>query len=84
MITQMKPNALLINTARGAIIDEAALIEALKAGTIAGAALDVQDPEPAAESLLVRNPSRPCFTLTFSDLRLILGYVCSVRVRVFG
>jgi glycerate dehydrogenase len=42
----MKPTAFLINTARGAIIKETDLIEALRAKTIAGAALDVQDPEP--------------------------------------
>ncbi len=42
----MKPSALFINTARGVIVDEAALIEALKAGTIAAAALDVMEVEP--------------------------------------
>jgi len=42
----MKPTAFIINTARGAIIKEVDLIEALRQGTIAGAALDVQDPEP--------------------------------------
>lgn len=41
-----KTNAIIVNIARGGIIDQIALTEALKAGTIAGASLDVTDPEP--------------------------------------
>jgi lactate dehydrogenase-like 2-hydroxyacid dehydrogenase len=42
----MKPSALLVNTSRGPIVDQSALVKALKNDTIAGAALDVTDPEP--------------------------------------
>ena len=47
-LSRMRSTAYLINTARGPIVDQRALRDALMAGTIAGAALDVTDPEPPA------------------------------------
>ena len=53
----MKRSAYLINTARGAHVEEAALVEALKSGIIAGAALDVYEHEPAISPELLTLPN---------------------------
>ncbi len=52
-LAQMKSTAYLVNCARGGIVDEEALYDALKAGTIAGAALDVFETEPPKDSKLL-------------------------------
>ncbi|MBK9942463.1 MAG: phosphoglycerate dehydrogenase [Kouleothrix sp.] len=55
-LAQMKPNAYLINAARGGIVDEVALVEALERKQIAGAAFDVFSKEPPTDSPLLGHP----------------------------
>ncbi len=57
-LATMKPTVRLINCARGGLIDEAALLDALNAGKVAGAAIDVFDPEPPpADHPLIGHPN---------------------------
>jgi D-3-phosphoglycerate dehydrogenase len=56
-LDQMQPNAILVNTCRGPVVDEHALAEALAHGAIAGAAIDVFEDEPPVGSPLLRAPN---------------------------
>ena len=72
----MKPSAYLINTSRGPIVDEPALIESLKSKRIAGAGIDVYDAEPPA-------PDHPLRSLPNVTLSPHLGYVTRETLHAF-
>jgi phosphoglycerate dehydrogenase-like enzyme len=72
----MKRSAYLVNTSRGPIVDEAALVRALRDGTIAGAGLDVFEPEP----LPADHPFRSLPNIVITPH---LGYVTEETYRVF-
>jgi phosphoglycerate dehydrogenase-like enzyme len=75
-LARMKPTAYLINTSRGPIVDEAALIEALRHGRIAGVGLDVYDQEPLPSD-------HPLRTLRRTLLLPHIGYVTTENYAVF-
>jgi phosphoglycerate dehydrogenase-like enzyme len=72
----MKPSAILVNTSRGPIVDEAALVRAVREGTIAGAGLDVFDVEPLPRHHPLRELRRAVLTPH-------LGYVTEKTYEVF-
>ena len=75
-LNRMKPTAYLINTSRGPIVDEAALIAALHNGTIAGAGLDVYDEEP----LPLEHPLRRAANTVITPH---IGYVTQETYTIF-
>jgi len=80
----MKHSAVLINTARGPIVDEAALAEALQDGTIAGAGLDVYEREPEVTEALLRLENvvlAPHLGSATRDTRIAMGMLCVSALR---
>jgi len=75
-LSLMKRTAYLINTSRGPIVDESALVAAVRKGTIAGAGLDVYDDEPLA----IDHPLRD---LPNTVITPHLGYVTEEGYRIF-
>jgi glyoxylate reductase len=83
-IARMKPTAVLVNTARGPIIDERALVEALRARTIAGAALDVYEREPEVEEGLLSLDNvvlTPHLGSATRETRVAMGLLCGEGLR---
>lgn len=81
---QMKRSAVLVNTSRGAVVDEAALIDALRSGRIAGAALDVFEHEPnVSEELLSLDNVvlTPHIASATRETRVAMGMLCVEALR---
>jgi len=83
-LSWMRPTAFLINTARGPIVDEGALVDALKTGIIAGAGLDVYEQEPAVHSALAQLKQvvlLPHLGSATVHARVQMGLVCLENIQ---
>ncbi|HEU4867055.1 MAG TPA: D-glycerate dehydrogenase [Actinomycetota bacterium] len=82
----MKPGAFLINSARGDVVDESALVDALKSGTIAGAGLDVYDGEPAVRPELATMENvvlLPHLGSATTETRVAMGMRAVANLKAF-
>jgi phosphoglycerate dehydrogenase-like enzyme len=77
----MKPTAVLINIARGGLVDTGALTEALASGAIAGAGLDVTDPEPLPEGHPLWSEPRALITSHSADTPEMTTPLLAERVK---
>lgn len=85
-LARMRRSAFLVNTARGDVVDEAALVEALKKGTIAGAGLDVyeQEPKVSPELLTMENVVLlPHLGSATQETRVAMGMRALENLRLF-
>jgi lactate dehydrogenase-like 2-hydroxyacid dehydrogenase len=83
-LARMRPDGVLVNTSRGPVVDEAALADALEAGSIAGAALDVYEREPAVEPRLLALPNvvlTPHVASATVEAREAMGMLCVEALR---
>lgn len=85
-LARMRRSAFLVNTARGDVVDEAALVEALRKGTIAGAGLDVyeQEPKVSPELLVMENVVLlPHLGSATQETRVAMGMRALENLRLF-
>jgi lactate dehydrogenase-like 2-hydroxyacid dehydrogenase len=85
-LTRMRRSAFLINTARGDVVDEAALVQALSDGTIAGAGLDVFEREPQVSAPLLSMENvvlLPHLGSATTETRVAMGMRALENLRLF-
>jgi D-3-phosphoglycerate dehydrogenase len=83
-LARMKSGAMLVNCARGGLIDEAALLDALESGYLGGAALDVFESEPPADLRLVQHPrvvSTPHLGASTREAQVRVGTEIAGKIR---
>ena len=82
-IAKMKPGAILINTARGPVVDEVALARAVAEGRLAGAGIDVYPDEPHVPACLLEQPRivlTPHVGSNTADARRLMAQMCSAQI----